>query len=249
MSPRPRKASDDAVFAAAHRAMTRLGPGELTLAEIAAEAGVTASALVQRFGSKRELLLRLSSLLAENTGALFAGLRAQHRRPLATLRAYAACMAQLGPTPEALARNLTWLLVDLTDPGFKQNVQTQTHATEREIRRLLVEAFKAGELVPIAGRKANPAALARAVSALISGSLMNWAFYEEGTSEAWIRRDLEVVLGPYKPERIGSLTHRRGRKAECHPERSEGSLAERRDSSPSARNDTVRLGMTPFGSE
>jgi AcrR family transcriptional regulator len=197
MSPRPRKASDDEVFAAAHRAMTRLGPGELTLSEIAAEAGVTASALVQRFGSKRELLLRLSSLLADSTGDLFAGLRARHKSPLATLGAYAECMAQLGPTPAALARNLTWLLVDLTDPGFKRNVQTQARSTEREIRKLLDEAFKAGALVPIAGRKANPAALARAVSALISGSLMSWAFYEEGSSAAWIRRDLDVVLGPY----------------------------------------------------
>jgi AcrR family transcriptional regulator len=197
MSPRPRKASDDEVFAAAHRAMTRLGPGELTLGEIAAEAGVTASALVQRFGSKRELMLRLSSLLADSTGDLFAGLRAKHRTPLATLRAYAECMAELGPTPEALARNLTWLLVDLTDPGFKKNVQTQTRATEREIRTLLEDAFKAGELRPIAGRRANPAALARAVSALISGSLMSWAFYEEGSSKEWIRRDLAVMLGPY----------------------------------------------------
>jgi len=204
MSPRPRKASDDEVFAAAHRAMTRLGPGELTLGEIAAEAGVTASALVQRFGSKRELMLRLSSLLAASAGDLFAALRAKHKTPLATLRAYAECMAELGPTPEALARNLTWLLVDLTDPGFKKNVQTQTRATEREIRTLLEDAFKAGELWPIAGRRANPAALARAVSALISGSLMSWAFVQEGTSASWIRKDLDVVLGPYKAGRIGS---------------------------------------------
>ena len=33
MSPRPRKASDDEVFEATQRAMTRLGPAELTLAD------------------------------------------------------------------------------------------------------------------------------------------------------------------------------------------------------------------------
>ena len=57
MSPRPRKVSDDDIYMAAQRAMSRLGPGELTLADIAAEAGVTAGLLVQRFGSKRDLLL------------------------------------------------------------------------------------------------------------------------------------------------------------------------------------------------
>jgi AcrR family transcriptional regulator len=51
VSPRPRKVSDEEVFAAAHRATLRLAPSELTLAEIAAEAGVTAGALAQRFGS------------------------------------------------------------------------------------------------------------------------------------------------------------------------------------------------------
>ena len=41
------------MFAAMGRVMRRVGPAELTLGAIAAEAGVTAGALVQRFGSKR----------------------------------------------------------------------------------------------------------------------------------------------------------------------------------------------------
>ena len=198
MSPRPRKASDEEVYAAAFRAMNRLGPGELTLADIATEAGVTASALVQRYGSKRELLLTLSTMAAGGTADLFAGLRVAHRSPLATLFAYADCMADLGPTPAALARNLGWLLVDLTDSAFKRNVQAQTRLTEQEIRKLIEEAFKAGELRQVEGRRINYTALARVVSAQISGSLMSWAFYEEGTAASWIRRDLSVVLGPYQ---------------------------------------------------
>ena len=48
MSPRRRKAEDADVFAALVRVMRRRGPVELTLREIAAEAGLTAGALVQR---------------------------------------------------------------------------------------------------------------------------------------------------------------------------------------------------------
>ncbi|MCK6488186.1 MAG: helix-turn-helix domain-containing protein, partial [Planctomycetes bacterium] len=54
------KVTDEDVFAAAQRAMSRRGPHELTLADIAAEAGVTPGRLVQRFGSKRALLVALS---------------------------------------------------------------------------------------------------------------------------------------------------------------------------------------------
>jgi AcrR family transcriptional regulator len=199
MSPRPRKASDEEVFAAAYRAMNRLGPGELTLADIAEEAGVTASALVQRFGSKRDLLLTLSGQVAGGTADLFAGLRAAHRSPLATLFAYADCMADLGPSPAALARNLSWLLVDLTDADFKRNVQAQTRATEQEIRTLIDEAFKAGELRQIDGRRVHTGALARTVAAIVGGSLMNWAFHQAGTARNWIRKDLTVALSPWKP--------------------------------------------------
>src|SRR5689334_6668964 len=103
--PRPQKVSDDDIYMAAHRAMSRLGPGELTLADIAEEAGVTAGLLVQRFGSKRDLLLSLSEKFSGGTGEMFAGLRKAHRSPLAALRAYSDCMAHMASTPAAFARN------------------------------------------------------------------------------------------------------------------------------------------------
>ena len=146
MSPGRQKVSDDDVFAAAQRAMTRQGPHELTLADIAAEAGVSAGRLVQRFGSKRALLLALAERFAGSAAAVFAGLRAAHRQPLATLRAYAACMADLAVTPEALSRNLAYLQIDLTDPEFRAHLLANARATRREIEALLRAAFAAGEL-------------------------------------------------------------------------------------------------------
>src|SRR4051812_14395562 len=101
MPGRRQKVSDEDVFAAAQRAMSRRGPHELTLADIAREAGVTPGRLVQRFGGKRALLAALSERFAGSAGAVFAGLRVAHPTPLATLRAYAICMADLAPTPES----------------------------------------------------------------------------------------------------------------------------------------------------
>src|SRR5947209_3188918 len=95
MSPRPRKESDEEVYAATMRAMSRLGPGALTLAEIGAEAGVTAGALVQRFGSRRALLLALSRHAAGGAAELVRGLAREHASPLAALRAYAGCFAHM----------------------------------------------------------------------------------------------------------------------------------------------------------
>jgi len=194
---RPRKVSDDEVFAATYRAMNRLSPGELTLAAIAEEAGVTAGALVQRFGSKRDLLLALSGRYSSATGEMFIGLRQAASSPLAALRAYGECMSQMASSPAALARSLSYLQIDLTDPEFRKHLHTQARSTRTEMQALITDAIEAGELV----RETNAKQLARTVEAVLSGSMMAWAHYQEGTAQAWMRQDLEAVLAPYLPGR------------------------------------------------
>ncbi|MDP8981022.1 MAG: TetR/AcrR family transcriptional regulator, partial [Acidobacteriota bacterium] len=48
---------DTDVLTATMRVVNRVGPGRLTLADVAAEAGLAPATLLQRFGSKRGLLL------------------------------------------------------------------------------------------------------------------------------------------------------------------------------------------------
>jgi AcrR family transcriptional regulator len=199
MAHRRRKVTDDEVFAAAQRAMMRRGPHELTLADIAAEAGVTAGLLVQRFGGKRELLLAISARFAHSAAPIFAGLRAAHSSPLATVRAYAACMAGLAATPEAMLRNLAYLQIDLADAAFRGHLVESARGTRREIQALLQEAAAAGELRP----EVDVRSLARTVETVIGGALMSWACYREGTAADWIRRELEAVLAPYLPRGRG----------------------------------------------
>jgi AcrR family transcriptional regulator len=195
MPGRPQKVTDEDVFAAAQRAMTRRGPHELTLADIAREAGVTPGLLVQRFGSKRDLMVALSARFAGSAGAVFAELRASHSSPLAAVRAYAACMADLAPTPEALLRNLAYLQLDLTDPVLRRHLVDNARATRHEIEALLAAAAAAGEL----RRDADVRSLARTVEVVVSGSLMSWATYREGKAIDWMVRDLAAVLNPWLP--------------------------------------------------
>ncbi len=193
MSPRPRKVTDEEVFAATHRAMQRLGPGELTLAEIGGEAGVTAGALVQRFGSKRALLLKLAGGAAEYAEELIRQLRSSHRSPIATLRAYAECMAELAASPAALARNLAYLQIDLADRDFRRHLVVQARGTRAGLQSLIEEGVEVRELV----RTVKPPVLARTVEAVLSGALLNWGFYREGPAKKWMVNDLDAVLAPY----------------------------------------------------
>lgn len=193
MSPRPRKVSDDELFAAAYRAMSRLGPGELTLAAIAAEAGVTAAAISQRFGSKRALLLALAEGAAASAGDFIRELRREHGSPLAALRAYAECMAHLASSPAALARNLAYLQIDLADPEFRTHLAAQSTATREAMLELLREAVRAGELA----KGTDVERVARTVEVALNGSLVTWAFHPDGSAADWLRENVDAVLAPH----------------------------------------------------
>lgn len=174
--------------------MARVGPSELTLAMIAEEAGVTAGALVQRFGSKRELMLRMSEALAGGMGDLFAQLRAAHTSPIGVIRAYAACMAEMAVTPEALARNFAYLQADLSDPDLRSQLLLAARETRRELLTLVSEAKKNGELIA-----STPAsALVRNIEAIVSGALLTWAFHREGNAASWLRAHVDALLAPYR---------------------------------------------------
>jgi AcrR family transcriptional regulator len=192
MSPRPRKVSDEQVYAAAHAVINRLGPTEWTLADVAAEAGVTAGALVQRFGSKRALMIALTEQLASATADMFESLRAQQGSPLATIRFWGECMAGMASSPGTYAHHLAYLQRDLLDPELHRNVSEQARQTRAVFRRLLDEAVEAGELLP----RTNREELARLVETTINGSLITYAFYLEGDAADWIVRDLTTVLKP-----------------------------------------------------
>ena len=207
MSPRPRETSDEEIVAAAARAMQRYGPTQLTLAHVAREAGVVPATLIQRFGTKRGLLLAVSSTAPASVPQQFAAARAKYQSPLETLvELYVAC-SDFASTPESLANGLAYLQNDLTDPEFRAITLAQFKALQAETRKLLDEAVAVRELV-----SCDTAELARLLQQVNGGSLLNWAVFREGSLAAWLRRDLEALLGPYRRSVKNSRSKNQGRR-------------------------------------
>jgi AcrR family transcriptional regulator len=210
MSPRPRATSDGAILTAAHRAVTRIGPMRLTLADVAQEAGVSPATLVQRFGSKKQLLLALVAAGSGEVEDQWAPiLTLAKRSPLKALFAYAECMAGLAPTPEVLANQLSFLQMDLVDPEFHQLAVSHARDTLSFLHRTLDDAIAKGELTPC-----NTTRLARAVQATVGGSLMQWAIDRDGKLRTRLREDLDTLLQPRYPARPKRRERRRGRRRE-----------------------------------
>ena len=168
----------------------------LRLADVAAEVGIAPATLVQRFGSKRKLLLALAAHAASTVGEQFGTIRAANPSPLAAIRSLADCMACFADTPEALSNGLAFLQMDLSDPDFYRHALVNARAIHREIASLLDEAAEAGELL-----RCDSARLARAIQSLLNGAMLNWAIHREGTVQQWMRDDLDTLLKPFETGR------------------------------------------------
>jgi AcrR family transcriptional regulator len=181
---RPRTVADDAVLDAAVRLIGRVGPARLTLARVGEEVGLSPATLLQRFGSKRGLLLAVA------------------RRPVAfrtagptRLEALIAGLIELSAaagTPEALANYLAFLQLDLSDAEFHAEAVAHFTAMREHVEALLAGAVGAGELAVV-----DVPDLAATVITTYNGALITWAVLREGTLEDWLRRQIEAVLAPY----------------------------------------------------
>ncbi|MFE0580997.1 TetR/AcrR family transcriptional regulator [Streptomyces sp. PCS3-D2] len=189
---RPRGVEDAVILQAAARVMGRVGPVGLTLAAVAGEVGLVPGTLVQRFGSKRGLLLALADRSAEEAGELASRARAAHPSALGALAALVSQNLAGMDTPESFAHHLAFLCTDLTDPQLYERALAVHRAQRRAIEELLAEAVAAGEL----RADTDVAGLAGTVQAITAGAGLAWAVERRGTLAQRLRRELDTVLRP-----------------------------------------------------
>lgn len=190
--PRPRTTSDATILDAVTRVISQIGPAKMTLADVAGQAGHSPAGLVQRFGSKRGLLLALAKQNAAEVPGRFASGRERFASPLEALFETLAGFTHHSATPEALAHHLAFVQMDLNDADFHRCAFKAARSMLDEIRAVLDDAVRRGELV-----QTDTEGLARTVQTAYNGALATWAVYRQGTLAEWLRGEIEAVLEPY----------------------------------------------------
>lgn len=188
--PRPRTISDEAILDAVLALAHRVGPARVTLAAVAAEAGLAAATLVQRFGTKRDLLLA-----ADKRGVdLWVGALDRATAPSPLARVVEGLVLAVDPqtTPEQMANSVAMLQLDLAEPDFHAETLRGARAVRARIADDLTAALAAGELPA----NTDVAALAKLVETTYHGAMIGWAIHREGTLTDWMREQLEAVLAP-----------------------------------------------------
>jgi AcrR family transcriptional regulator len=208
MSPRPKTASDAAILEAAARLLSRLGPARMRLEDVAREVGLSPATLLLRFKSKRNLLLAVAEHGITGMAESFRARRRDSASALHVVTDVSECVREIAEEPQQLANLLAFLQLSLEDPEFRACAERHDATLEREMAGLLQEARDRGEMV-----ECSPRALARAVIAMMRGSLLTWSAIGKRTApERWVKADLETLLGPYRRD-AASVTPSRSRPA------------------------------------
>lgn len=207
MSPRPKTAPDAAILDAAARLLARFGPARLRLEDVAREVGLSPATLVLRFKSKRRLLLAVAEHGISGMVQSFRTRRLNSSSALHVVTDVADCVRELAEEPQQLANLLAFLQLSLEDPEFRACAQRHDVTLARELTALLDEARSRGELADV-----PTGALARALIAMVRGSLLTWSALGPGVApERWVRDDLETLLAPYRTDAVphAAVTPRR----------------------------------------
>lgn len=187
--PRIRTVDDDQILDAALRTIGRVGPDRLTLADIAGDVGLSPATLVQRFGSKHDLLRAVARRSAGSTEPLATG-DAIARSPLDALVDGLASRTALIDDPASYANHLAFLQLDLRDPELLAAARAGARRLRKQIAELLRAAIDAGELPPC-----DVDELAAGLEVVYNGALLTWAVHQRGSLRGWVRRQVRFALG------------------------------------------------------
>ncbi|WP_328990036.1 TetR/AcrR family transcriptional regulator [Kribbella sp. NBC_01245] len=192
---RPRTIDDEVVLEATRRVLAERGPAGLTLAAVGKLAGLAPSTLMQRFGSKRGLLLASAARSVGAARQAFAQAEARNDSPLAALRDAAISSVVHIDKREHLGNGLGFVQLDVNDAEFRTYAMQNHAAIVDGCERLLRAAQAAGELE----REVDPAELAKAVLVMFQGALIIWAVNGWGTLTDFLSGQLDQLLAPHRP--------------------------------------------------
>jgi AcrR family transcriptional regulator len=189
--PRTRTISDQKVLNATIELVGRHGVEKLTFASLGAHIGLSPATLVQRFGTKQQLLAAVTRYCLESMPPTFAN--AKGGSPLQAMYAAFGTMAKAVTSVEEFANGQVFFYLALTDSATNILLHKSMAESRNAIQQLLDEAVKLKEINPC-----NTAVLALTLQTVYEGAITTWLVYQQGSVESWVLNQLEAVIEPYR---------------------------------------------------
>jgi len=183
------------ILGAARSLFSTKGPDQVTMTDIAQQAGVARATVFNHFNSKHALL----EAITEEMFAYYAGMleSAFEDRDSSTAALVLALFSQMGTGIEAfhgfykgIFRELAKINLGLDEGGYGERARERAN-------RLLTDLFSRGIERGDVDPRHEPAALASAFEAIVNGTIVHW-LYDDATEPLRLRmlRAARIFLGP-----------------------------------------------------
>lgn len=191
--PRPKVISDEAILGEVHRLVQTVGPERFTLAAAGKQTGLSPSTLVQRFGSKRALLLAADRWAIERW---VGGMDEAPTGGPALDRLISGMMHSVNPgtTADEMANSVSLLQIGLADEEFHASTKDGAVRLRVKILERLREAAQNGEIQP----DADLDTLADLIEVTYHGAMIHWAIHRNGPLVRSLETMFAHLLQPYR---------------------------------------------------
>ncbi|MEV0676886.1 TetR/AcrR family transcriptional regulator [Actinosynnema sp. NPDC050436] len=186
---RPKTITDERLLGATAVVIGRRGPG-FTIADVAAEAGVSVGTVAQRFGSKSGLLQALTRQTTADVERRMLAAAATGADPAAGLRAALLTWFEDVTDPVEAGNHLAQLGCDLVDPDLRALLARLHEVTERTVLALVREADLPGG--------PPPERAARVLTGLLFGVAVDWSVRPRGALADRLAEDVDAVLAAWR---------------------------------------------------
>lgn len=185
---RSKSVSDEEILIATINLLAEMG-SSVTLAHVGDRVGLSAATVVQRFGTKRKLMLEV--------------LRLQRRQAVESpfdhggtavdrlVRGMASILDWM-TTPQHVANLTAVLHTDIADPEFRGIVLDGFRIRRQIIAGLIDEAIDSGEM-----KRCDSSMVARLLQVTVLGAQQIWAIEPEGEMTEWVEACLRNCIAPW----------------------------------------------------
>ncbi len=192
---RTKTRNDEDILASIGQYLIREGIATFTFEKLSKEVGLSQATLVQRFGSKRSLLLQLAQQNSQAIIALFRTTTQQYAdEPIkAIVQGFGGFVAGVKDKGN-MAANLAFLQLAIQDPEIHSAIADSIHQLENMTIILLQSALDNKALQP----GTDTVALARLVFTIYNGTIINWAMLNDTTDiQTELTHNLQMIFKPY----------------------------------------------------
>jgi len=180
---RTKRLSDDQVLICAFRVIQKMGPIQFALADVARVADLSPATLIQRFKTKKQLLVETLQFVNRQLQQELTLVTPNDSSPLTSL---IELLVQLG--------SKLWTEAVIADPEVNDITLSRCKMIRVELERRLTESIKAGELL----RTTNAQALALTIEAVWTGALIQWTVFRQGEQGQWLRERIASAIEPWR---------------------------------------------------